>query len=177
LLNILEKTENCLTTIDSFNLSGRVKAYIYYINIFLRISRVLESFYLINGKTMLMEKIMKRIAYFIYRWGVTDYLGYGQKHFEYIFTKGTNKIMKFPNMNIYKKLVQDIEVNEKFQINENKIDEKNQDFAHIMGFETPDFETLEENLKNMKSKNYFPIEHYEKCSGSCYAENFVAWTD
>jgi len=29
----------------------------------------------------------------------------------------------------------------------------------------------------LRKNNYFPIEHYEKCGNSFYADNFVAWTE
>ena len=174
--NILERVENCLTTIDSFNIPGKLKAYIYYTCIFLRINRTLECFYLIKGKTQLMEEIIETITYFVYRWGVSDYFDYGRKHLEYIYSKGSAKLLKSPNLQAYHQLVEGDEEIEKYGTG-NDIDSKNQDFTHIMEFESPDHQTVEENLTNMKSNNYFPIEHYEKVGSGFYADNFIAWTE
>lgn len=169
LTSILEKLKKCLTTIESFNISGKIKAYIYYSCIFTRISRILETFYLINGRTHLMDKIMEQIGYFIYRWGGKDYLDYGRKHFEHIYSKGMTKLNKSPNLQEYLKTIeQNPEIKQELEEN---------DFKSILGYDSPDFDVLEDNLKTMKSNNYFPIEHYEK-NGSCfYADNFVSWIE
>lgn len=170
--NILEKIDNCLITIDSFNISPKLKAYIYFINIFLRISRIMECFYLINGKTETMDKIFETISYFVYRWGIEEYSEYAKKHFEYIFSKGSAKLMKSPNLKEYQKLALEIDIS-KYGIDSSK----EHDFKDMLGYENPDFENLEENLKSLKERNYFPIEHYEKSGSGFYADNFVAWTE
>jgi len=177
--NILEKTEKSLYTIDSFNMSGKIKAYIYYTNIFLRISRILETIFLINGKCELMDRLMEIVTYFVYRWGMSDFEDYGKKHFEYIFTRGSTKLLKCPNLKNYQAIVDKADL-EKFHerygfITDNQM--RNQDFSDILGFDCPQLEIMEDNLKTMKSNNYFPIEHFEKTGNCFYADNFVSWIE
>lgn len=174
--SILEKLEKCLETIDSFNVPGKLKAYIYYTTIFLRINRTMECFYLINGKTAIMDEIMDLITYFVYRWGVSGFLDYAKRHLEYIFSKGSTKLLKSPNLQDYHQMIGDPSIVEKYGVG-NDIDSKNQDFVHILDYQSPDIETVQSNLDNMKSNNYFPIEHYEKAGSGFYADNFVAWIE
>ena len=170
--NIFERTKYCLETIDSFNIPNQLKAYIYYINVFLRINRIIECFYLINGKNELMDQIFDEISYFIYRWGVSDYGEYTRRHFEYMFEKGKAKLLKSPNLLEYHKMVEVLDI-EKYGVDPHKP----VDFTDIMEFQSPKLEVIEENLKTLKSNNYFPIEHYEKCQGDMYSSNFVAWVE
>lgn len=174
--NILEKTENCLKTIDSFNIPGKLKAYIYYSCIFLRINRTMECFYLIRGKTEIMEEIIELVSYFVYRWGIPDHLSYGKKHLEYIYSKGTTKLSKSQNLQNYHRLITDVELIGKYGVG-NSIEDKNQDFNHIFETESPELEMIEQNLNVLKTNNYFPLEHFQKSGSGFYADNFVAWVE
>lgn len=175
--DIYIKLEKTLITIDSFNISGNVKAYIYYTNIFLRISRILETFYLINGKTPKMEEIMKEVSYFMYRWDMQDYQNYAKRHLEYIFSHGKNKILKSNNLKNYFQLIKNIgNCQQKYGVG-TSIDEKNQNFVNLTGATIPVLDDIEDDLQTMRNNNYFPIEHFEKCGSSFYADNFVAWTE
>jgi len=174
--DIYQKLEKTMMTIDSFNIQGSTKAYIYYTNIFLRITRILETFYLINGKTPEMEQIFKEVSYYMYRWNMKDFAGYTKRHLEYIFSHGSNKICKSPNLQEYTKLIKNIENNNKYGVSDS-IDDKNQNFTNLIGTDTPELETMERDLGNLRKNNYFPIEHYEKCGSSFYADNFVSWTE
>lgn len=177
--DIYEKMEKTMMTIDSFNISGSVKAYIYYTNIFLRISRILETFYIINGKIPKMEEILNEVCYYLYRWKMKDYKQYVERHLEYIFTHGSNKILKSNNLKDYYKLIKDIgdkECKQKYGIG-TSIDEKNQNFVNLVGTNVPELDAIEDDLKVMKNNNHHPREHYDRCGNSFYADNFVAWTE
>ena len=162
--NILEKTKISLMTIDSFNICNQVKAYIYYTNIFLRITRILEISFIISGKTPELNELFEEISYFIYRWNIKESDLYEKKHLDYILQKGSNKILKSNNLKKYHSLISntgDITI----------------DYKNIFGNDTPELNDMEHNLKTIKSNNYFPIEHFNQSSVSFYADNFVAWTD
>lgn len=170
--DIYSKSEKCLKTIDSFNIPSRVKAYIYYSIIFLKINRIIECFYLINGINEDILRLFELVSFFAYRWNVPNFESYNQRHLEYVFAKGSAKLLKSINLKDYHKLAQEIDV-EKYGI----IESHNQGFEEIFGQFLPDYHVIDDSLKSLKSNNHFPIEHFNQKGSNIYSNNFVAWID
>jgi len=165
--NILRKVERSLFVIDSFNISSIVKIYIFYTNIFLRINRTIECYYLINGVSELMRKIFEEISFYAYRWGVKEHFQYEKYHLSHIYKNASNKLLKSKNLIEYHNIIMDVV---KYGVEENK-----DDFVHFLMEEIPKKEILEESLNTHRKNNYFPRDFSRSCN--VYSENFVAWQE
>lgn len=147
--NIQSNLQRCLIEIDSYNINNKIKAYIYYTKIFQRISHILEMYYIIQGNTKNIEIVMNEISYFMYRWDIENYENYQKIHLEYIGKKGSNKLLKSPNLKKYLKTITPLTY-------ENEIK-----YLDIFGMETPDFEDIEENFNLFKKSCLFSTESNE----------------
>ncbi len=104
LSNYYKKIQLYLEEIDTFDFDPKYKLYLYYRRVFQRINRSLECYYAIFGRTTGLDKIMKFIGYFIYRWTGVFPSNYLMKHIEYIGNNATNKelskfeVVDFPTL-------------------------------------------------------------------------------
>ena len=160
---IHSNTQKCLITIDSFNIPSNIKAYIYYTNIFMRINRLIECFYLIKGKTEKIDKILELVSYFIYRWGIPNFENYMKNHFEYISLKSSLKLVKSQNLRKYQHLVSNFDESRIVSIEQNE-----QDFTFLTGVEKPKFEDIESHLQFLKDNKQFPSEYFKKSNKNFY---------
>jgi hypothetical protein len=87
LRNYYRKIQGYLEEIDSFEINGHIKLYLYYRRVFQRINRTLKCYYSIFGRNSGLDEIMKLIGYFIYRWTDAFPSEYLEKHIEYIESK------------------------------------------------------------------------------------------
>lgn len=158
--------EKCIL-IDTFNVSKDIKTYIFYQNVFLRISRILEVYYLIHGKNESIDNLFEELMYFTYRWNVKDFETYAQKHLEYIFKKGENKLKKCINIEDFK--IENVE--DKYGINPEE--DKTLDFKAIFNYDVPKTEDIQSALVSLKDSRKFKKEHFEKIGSNFYGNNFV----
>jgi hypothetical protein len=149
--NIMNNLLRCLEKIDRLTLSPEIKIYIYYSKIFLRITRVIEIYYIIRGNHPNIQEIVQMIAHYLKKWNIPDL--FMKKHLEYIGQKGGAKIAKSPNLKKYMK---------ELNIPESIIDEKALDYEDIFGVSTPEYESVDENLKFLmqNEKEEFYSEFY-----------------
>ena len=91
------------------------------------------------------------IAHYLKKWNISDV--FMKKHLEYIGQKGGAKIAKSPNLKKYMK---------ELNIPESIIDEKALDYEDIFGVSTPEYESVDENLKFLmqNEKEEFYSEFY-----------------
>ena len=134
--SILENLLRCLEKIDRLTLSPEIKIYVYYSKIFLRITRVIEIYYIIRGNHSNMQKIIQIITHYLSKWNIPD--AFMKKHLEYLGQKGGAKIAKSPNLRKYM-----LELN----IPESIIDDKLLEYEDIFGQSTPEYESVDENLQ------------------------------
>jgi len=102
LSNYLETTRLYLEEIDSFVIDPKYKLYLYYRRVFQRINRTFKCYYAIHGRTAGLDKIIKLVVYFIYRWTGVFPSEYLEKHIEYIGNKVINdessEMIDFPTL-------------------------------------------------------------------------------
>jgi hypothetical protein len=134
--SILENLLRCLEKIDRLTLSPKIKIYVYYSKIFLRITRVIEIYYIIRGNHSNMQKIIQMITHYLSKWNIPD--AFMKKHLEYLGQKGGAKIAKSPNLRKYM-----LELN----IPESIIEDKLLEYEDIFGQSTPEYESVDENLQ------------------------------
>jgi hypothetical protein len=134
--SILENLLRCLEKIDRLTLSPEIKIYVYYSKIFLRITRVIEIYYIIRGNHSNMQKIIQMIEHYLSKWNIPD--AFMNKHLEYLGQKGGAKIAKSPNLRKYM-----LELN----IPESIIEDKLLEYKDIFGQSTPEYESVDENLQ------------------------------
>lgn len=159
-------SEKCIL-IDSFDINNKMKSYVFYQNVFLRISRILEVYYLIHGKNDKIIELFEEIKYFTYRWNVRDFETYPQKHLEYIFKKGQNKLKKCINIEDFQ--IENVE--EKYGIIPEE--DKTLDFKNIFNYDVPKVEDAQNNLISLKNTKKYPKEHFQKIRSNFYTNNFV----
>lgn len=134
--SILENLLRCLEKIDRLTLSPKIKIYVYYSKIFLRITRVIEIYYIIRGNHSNMQKIIQMITHYLSKWNIPD--AFMKKHLEYLGQKGWAKIAKSPNLRKYM-----LELN----IPESILEDKLLEYEDIFGQSTPEYESVDENLQ------------------------------
>lgn len=132
--NYRRKIQRYCEEIDSFEIDGQYKLYLYYRRIFQRINRSLECYYVIFGRSASLDEIMKLIGYFIYRWTGAFPTIYLEKHIEYIGSKGNQKLNWFLDSS-----------NEPNEI----------DFASLFGMENPCMENIREEMMAINTDPYF----------------------
>jgi hypothetical protein len=96
--NYLEKIRSYLEEIDTLDIDQKYKLYMYYRRIFHRIYRTLKCYYAVHGRTAGLDKIMKLIGYFIYRWTGAFPSAYLEKHIQYIVNKVSHQ--EFPELEL-----------------------------------------------------------------------------
>jgi hypothetical protein len=145
--NIMENLLRCLEKIDRLSLSSEIKIYVYYSKIFLRITRVIEIYYLIRGNHPNIQQIIQMITYFLTKWNISE--AFMKNHLKYLGQKGGAKIAKSPNLRKYM-----LELN----IPDSILEEKALEYEDIFGQSTPEYETVNENLqflmKNQQDEFY-----------------------
>jgi hypothetical protein len=145
--NIIENLLRCLEKIDRLTLPPGIKIYVYYSKIFLRITRVIEIYYLIRGNHFNIQQIIQMITHYLTKWNIPEM--FMKKHLEYLGQKGGAKIAKSPNLRKY--------MNE-LNIPESIMTEKALEYEDIFGQSTPEYESVDENLqylmKNEKEEFY-----------------------
>ena len=166
-----EKVVEKMILIDGFDVKKEIKSYVFYQNVFLRISRILEVYYLIHGKQEKMNEIFEEVMYFAYRWNCKDFQSYPQKHLEYIFKKGKTKLEKCVNIEDFE--IENVE--EKYGINFEE--NKTLDFQNIFGYDVPKTEEVETNLISLKNTKKYPKQYFEKIGSNFYTNNFVENTN
>ena len=134
--SILENLLRCLEKIDRLTLSPKIKIYVYYSKIFLRITRVIEIYYIIRGNHSNMQKIIQMITHYLSKWNIPD--AFMKKHLEYLGQKGGAKIAKSPNLRKYMP---------ELNIPESIIEDKLLEYEDIFGQSTPEYESVDENLQ------------------------------
>jgi hypothetical protein len=87
-----------LEEIDTFDIGPKYKLYLYYRRVFQRINRTLKCYYAVHGRTADLDKIMKLVGYFIYRWTGAFPSAYLVKHIEYIENKVSH--VEFPESEV-----------------------------------------------------------------------------
>ena len=149
--DIMNNLLRCLEKIDRLTLLPEIKIYIYYSKIFLRITRVIEIYYIIRGNHSNIQEIVQMISHYLKKWNIPDV--FMKKHLEYLGQKGGAKIAKSPNLKKYMK---------ELNIPESIIDEKSLDYEDIFGISTPEYESVDENLKFLmqNEKEEFYSEFY-----------------
>lgn len=133
---ILINLTRCLEKIDRLTLSPEIKIYIYYSKIFLRITRVIEIYYIIRGNNPNIQRIHQMIMQYLMKWNISEI--FMKKHLEYLGQKGGSKIAKSPNLRKYM-----LQLN----IPESIIEEKNLEYEDIFGICIPEYDTVDENLQ------------------------------
>jgi hypothetical protein len=133
---ILINLTRCLEKIDRLTLSNEIKIYIYYSKIFLRITRVIEIYYIIRGNNPNIQSINQLIMQYLIKWNISEI--FMKKHLEYLGQKGGAKIAKSLNLRKYM-----LELN----IPESIMDEKNLEYEDIFGISLPEYDTVDENLQ------------------------------
>lgn len=145
--NIMENLLRCLEKIDQLTLTPEIKNYIYYSKIFLRITRVIEIYYLIRGNNPNIQQIIQIITHYLMKWNISEV--FMKNHLKYLGQKGGAKIAKSPNLRKYM-----LELN----ISESIVDEKALEYEDIFGQSAPEYESLDENLqflmKNQQEEFY-----------------------
>ena len=149
--NIMENLLRCLEKIDRLTLSSKIKIYVYYSKIFLRITRVIEIHYIIRGNHQNIQQIIQMITHYLKKWDISDV--FMKKHLEYLGQKGGVKIAKSPNLRKYM-----LELN----IPESITEEKALEYEDIFGQSTPEYESIDENLQYLleNEKEAFYNEFY-----------------
>jgi hypothetical protein len=132
--HLYSKIERYCSEIDSFEIDGQYKTYLYYRRVFQRINRILECYYVIFGRTCGLDEVMKLIGYFIYRWTGAFPSTYLEKHIEYIGNKGNQKLNWFLDSS-----------NEPNEI----------DFGTLFGMENPCMEDIREEMMTINTDPYF----------------------
>jgi hypothetical protein len=133
---ILINLTRCLNKIDRLTLSNEIKIYIYYSKIFLRITRIIEIYYIIRGNNPNIQSINQLIMQYLVKWNISEI--FMKKHLEYLGQKGGAKIAKSLNLRKYM-----LELN----IPESIMDEKNLEYEDIFGISLPEYDTVDENLQ------------------------------
>ena len=134
LRNYRGKIQRYLEEIDSIEIDGQYKLYLYYRRIFQRINRTLECYYVIFGRSAGLDEIMKLIGYFIYRWTGAFPSTYLEKHIEYIGNNGNHKLNWF--------------LDSKEEPNEI-------DFGALFGMENPCMEDIQDKMRAINTDPYF----------------------
>ena len=142
--SVYEKIFKCCTKIDNLMIDPSVKLYIYYIRIFIRITRLLECYYIIYGKTPKLEEIMINLGNFISKWTKISPVNYMNGHIEYIELKGKEKLRKM------RRIVNSIELSSD-SINYNE----------LFGGEPPNNQMIENDLKNVIKSSHLNEEDDE----------------
>lgn len=96
--NYLKKIRLYLEEIDTFDIDQKYKLYLYYRRVFQRINQTLKCYYTVHGRTTDLDKIMKLIGYFIYRWTGAFPSVYLEKHIQYIVNKVSHP--EFPELKL-----------------------------------------------------------------------------
>lgn len=130
--SLYEKIFNCCTKIDYLNINSSVKLYIFYVRIFSRITRLLECYYIIYGKTSKLEEIMINLGNFISKWTSISPVNYMNGHIEYIELKGKEKIRKMNQI-----------------VNSINLSSNDINYNELFGGEPPNSEMIENSLKNV----------------------------
>lgn len=132
--HLYSKIERYCSEIDSIEIDGQYKTYLYYRRVFQRINRILECYYVIFGRSAGLDEIMKLIGYFIYRWTGVFPSTYLEKHIEYIGNKGNQKLNWFMDSS-----------NEPNEI----------DFGTLFGIENPCMEDIRDEMRAINTDPYF----------------------
>ncbi len=168
---IYNKVKKALITIESFPIDSEIKNYLFYQTLFLRLSRHIECYYLLNGMTPELDKLLALERYFVYRFGIKG-IDFSEKARNYLYSKGMYKVERMNQITDTK--VHDIteELKQKYQVS-SIYTQKEVEYSKMFLINRPTMENMKLALKSLRDIDTIPKEHFKKVTHSFYGNNFV----